>query len=322
MKMRDLFFRILSIVAVVEILVMVILGATGMKEGFGKNILDATLLSLLSAPLLYLFVVRIVVRHLSEQAELSKRILGEELELKAAVEKKELGVRLKSLVNNVPGVVYRGFRDWSLSFISAEVRILTGYASEDFTSGAVNWKTIIHPDDIEQVKRSFWKANREKLNTFRVEYRIRNKDGGIRWIEDRRQLFYEGSGTFSHVDGLLLDVTEAKLAEESLHSSQKMIDEIINAIPVRVFWKDRDLIYLGCNSIFARDAGFTDPKDLIGKDDYQMGWREQAELYRADDRQVIESGCSKLLIEEPQTTSEGKNLTLLTSKIPLHNSNG
>jgi PAS domain S-box-containing protein len=101
-----------------------------------------------------------------------------------------------------------------------------------------------------------------------------------------------------------------------------MIEEIINAIPVRVFWKDRNLNYLGCNSIFARDAGFTDPKDVIGKDDYRMAWREQAELYRADDRQVIESGGSKFLIEEPQTTSEGNIITLLTSKVPLRHSNG
>src|SRR4030042_6109715 len=116
---------------------------------------------------------------------------------------------------------------------------------------------------------------------------------------------------------LEFEVAERTRTEEALRASQKMTEEIINAIPVRVFWKDRNLIYLGCNSIFARDAGFTDPKDVIGKDDYQMGWREQAELYRADDRQVIESGGAKLLMEEPQTTSEGNTITLLTSKDPL-----
>ncbi len=110
--------------------------------------------------------------------------------------------------------------------------------------------------------------------------------------------------------------------EEALLESQQILEGIINAIPVRVFWKDENLVYLGCNTIFARDAGFTDPKDIIGKDDYQMGWRDQAELYRSDDRQVIESGRSKLLIEEPQTTPEGNTITLLTSKIPLRSSEG
>jgi len=91
---------------------------------------------------------------------------------------------------------------------------------------------------------------------------------------------------------------------------------------VRVFWKDRNLRYLGCNSIFLKDAGLTDVNDIIGKDDYQMSWRKQADLYRNDDSEVMESGNPKLNIEEPQTSPDGKNRTLLTSKIPLRNSKG
>ena len=112
------------------------------------------------------------------------------------------------------------------------------------------------------------------------------------------------------------DITVRKRSEEALRTSKQIIEGIINAIPVSVFWKDNNLVYLGCNAIFARDAGFADPKDIIGKDDYQMKWRDHAELYRNDDRQVIESGLPKLLIEEPMTTPDG-NISLLTNKIPL-----
>jgi PAS domain S-box-containing protein len=124
------------------------------------------------------------------------------------------------------------------------------------------------------------------------------------------------------LEGSIIDITERKQAEKALCESQNIIEGIVNAIPVRVFWKDKNLVYLGCNALFANDAGFADPKDIIGKDDYQMGWRDQAELYRGDDRQVIESGSSKFLIEEPQTTPEGNTITLLTSKIPLRSSTG
>jgi len=118
------------------------------------------------------------------------------------------------------------------------------------------------------------------------------------------------------------DNTEYTLAEEALRASRQMLGEIINALPARVFWKDKNLIYLGCNTVFARDAGFAGPKDIIGKDDFQMGWREQAEKYRGDDREVIKSGCAKLLIEESQTTPEGNTITLLSSKTPLRDSEG
>jgi len=118
------------------------------------------------------------------------------------------------------------------------------------------------------------------------------------------------------------DITARRAAENALSESRRLTDGILNAIFVRVFWKDRNLVYLGCNTSFARDAGFTDPKDLVGRDDYQMEWRDQAELYRRDDRQVMESGRPKMLAEEPQTTPDGKTITLLTSKIPLRGPGG
>lgn len=118
------------------------------------------------------------------------------------------------------------------------------------------------------------------------------------------------------------EIAERRRAEEEVRTSKQILEGILNAIPVRVFWKDKHLVYSGCNAMFAHDAGFTEPKDIVGKDDYQMAWREQAELYRDDDRQVIETGCSRLLLEEPQTTPTGDTITLLTSKIPLRDSEG
>ena len=148
------------------------------------------------------------------------------------------------------------------------------------------------------------------------------KDGSSFAVEYICTPIYDKNGRSGGSVVIFTDITARKRAEEALRASQQIIEEIINAIPVRVFWKDKNLVYLGCNAIFARDAGFADPKDIIGKDDYQMGWRDQAELYRGDDRQVIESGCSKLLIEEPQTTPAGETITLLSSKLPLRGSNG
>jgi PAS domain S-box-containing protein len=122
--------------------------------------------------------------------------------------------------------------------------------------------------------------------------------------------------------GVAVDITERQLAEEALRVSQAMITTIINAIPVRVFWKDRELRYLGCNVAFAQDAGFAAPADVMGKDDYQMGWRDQADRYRADDRRIIEAGTTHLHIEEPMTLPDGQTITLLTSKTPLRNAAG
>ncbi|MDP1771849.1 MAG: EAL domain-containing protein [Methylobacter sp.] len=108
-------------------------------------------------------------------------------------------------------------------------------------------------------------------------------------------------------------------AESSLADSHNLLKTIIDTAPVRIFWKDKNLRYLGCNPAFAADAGAVDTQAVIGKDDYQLGWNEQAELYRTDDQQVMDSGVPKLFYEETQTTSAGNTIWLRTSKVPLQN---
>jgi len=115
---------------------------------------------------------------------------------------------------------------------------------------------------------------------------------------------------------------ELLVTAQRLEHSMNMLQLIIESIPVRVFWKDRDLRFLGCNTHFARDAGLSHPWQLLGQDDFAMGWKEQAERYRSDDFGVIESGVPKMNIVEPQTTPSGSTIWLNTSKVPLRLPNG
>ncbi|MCZ7650373.1 MAG: ATP-binding protein [Thermoanaerobaculia bacterium] len=110
--------------------------------------------------------------------------------------------------------------------------------------------------------------------------------------------------------------------ESELRQSRRMLQLVLDTIPVRVFWKDRDSIFLGGNLPLVRDCGFDDPADLIGRSDYETASAETAELYRADDRQVIESGEPKLNYVEPQVKPDGSAAWLNTSKVPLRDDEG
>ena len=145
---------------------------------------------------------------------------------------------------------------------------------------------------------------------------------GKKWFEVTVDPILDGSGVFTGAVHIMRDITERKVMEESLRQSHQILQTILDTIPVRVFWKDLDLKYLGCNRPFSLDAGFSEPKELFGQDDYAMGWREQAEIYRADDRSVIASGTAKVMIEEPQKTPDGRTIWLLTSKVPLRAATG
>ncbi|MEX8498479.1 EAL domain-containing protein [Leptothrix ochracea] len=117
------------------------------------------------------------------------------------------------------------------------------------------------------------------------------------------------------------DITERKKTQEALAESRNLLQTIIDTAPLRIFWKDKHLNYLGCNPAFARDADKNSPTEVIGHDDTQLSWHAQAEIYQQDDRAVIQSGQAKLAYEEPQTTPDGRTLWLKTSKVPLRNPN-
>ena len=182
------------------------------------------------------------------------------------------------------------------------------------------WTEGVHPDDFDRCLK-IYVTSFDKRKKFDMDYRLRHISGEYRWIRDMGTPNYNSNREFVGYIGHCFDITEQKHADEELRNSRQMLEAIINAIPARVFWKDKNLNYLGCNTQFANDAGFGKPEDIIGKDDYALGWCDQAELYRADDRLVLASGNPKLLIEEPQTTPSGELIWLLTSKVPLRNAN-
>jgi two-component system cell cycle sensor histidine kinase/response regulator CckA len=118
------------------------------------------------------------------------------------------------------------------------------------------------------------------------------------------------------------DVTERRKAEDEVFRAEQMLKLVLDTVPQRVFWKDLNSVFVGCNLPLARDAGFDDPRKLIGLTDYDMSWAPTADRYRADDREVMETGIPKIDYEEPQVRSDGSEGWLRTSKIPLRSLDG
>jgi PAS domain S-box-containing protein len=110
-----------------------------------------------------------------------------------------------------------------------------------------------------------------------------------------------------------------KLQERKLTESQHTLQAIVDNIPRAIFWKDKDLYFMGCNKIFADVAGIKTPEEIIGKSDFDMAWSAQAEAYRKDDLEVMNSRTPKLNIEEVNVNSDGSESWVLTSKVPLAN---
>ena len=181
-------------------------------------------------------------------------------------------------------------------------------------------ESIEHEEDRGLAHAAMQKAVATRTPYY-AQYRVVRGDE-LRWVEDRGTIEYAPDGSPKRVVGLTRDVTAQKSAEQELAQSRTVLQTVIDSVPARIFWKDRNLRYLGCNPLFARDAGKSAPDELVGNEDYAMAWADQADLYRADDRRVMESGSTKLNFVEPQTTPDGRTIYLRTSKVPLRDSRG
>ena len=116
---------------------------------------------------------------------------------------------------------------------------------------------------------------------------------------------------------------ERLLAENKLSESTKMLQLIMDSIPQFIFWKDISSTYLGCNQNFLKTSGHNNLEKLIGKTDYDMPWtKEEADMYRADDRMVMDTNTAKYNIHETSQTADGTTIHVETNKVPLHDKDG
>lgn len=118
-------------------------------------------------------------------------------------------------------------------------------------------------------------------------------------------------------------MAELQSSKEALQKSTTMLNTVLDTVPQSIFWKDKEGRYLGCNQVFASAAGLKEPTAIVGKTDYDMPWpKAEADAYRADDREVLDTQKPKLHIIEPLQTAEGKRLWIDTSKAPLADETG
>ncbi len=170
----------------------------------------------------------------------------------------------------------------------------------------------------DRVKALQCLAERGSVQQMEVRFR-RGGEGAYDALLSLGQVTVEGKQC---VMAIVQDVTQRKQAERALADSRQMLRLVLDAIPVRVFWKDRNSVYLGCNRLFAEDAGRKTPQALVGKRDFELSWTNRAEEYRRDDMEVMESGRPKLGFEDQVLHHDGSDRWVQTSKVPLCNMEG
>jgi PAS domain S-box-containing protein len=139
--------------------------------------------------------------------------------------------KYESLVVNLPGCVYRcdWNADWTMLFMSEGIRSIAGYSPETFMSGgSMTYASAIHPDDAKIVDDAV-AAGAARNEPFTVEYRLRHKDGSLRWVFEKGCVIKNSEGKPIYLDGVILDITESKQAALAMHGVQEDLRGVLDS---------------------------------------------------------------------------------------------
>lgn len=121
----------------------------------------------------------------------------------------------------------------------------------------------------------------------------------------------------------VLDITAQRKLEElekTQRAGKKHFSDILSLAPGRIYWKNLKGEYLGCNKATARDAGYDSPAEMVGLTDVQMPWKEDAEVFREQDRLVVTN--DQVYQFEEEGVLQDKGVVWLTRKEPLKDEDG
>jgi PAS domain S-box-containing protein len=238
---------------------------------------------------------------------------------------RESEARLRSIADNIPGMVFQYCLhpdgSFTVPFVSNTFHEITGFSVDELDKTPSLFLSSLHLDDLPAIQEAIY-VSAKNLSPFQVEHRLLGHDGEIRWfrVESSPRRLSDGSILW---DGVSVDVTERKRAEEALHQSNRLLEIVVNNLPNQIFWKSRDLVYLGCNQRFAQVTGMDDPAKVVGKTDYDFHRDPtHAESYRQWDKAIMDSGEAVIDLEESFHSSDGREGTVLTSKVPLRDEKG
>lgn len=129
----------------------------------------------------------------------------------------------QSLVNNLPGATYRCSQGalWTKQYVSVGIESLSGYPASDFVNDIVrSFGSMVHPDDVARVERQLDEALQDG-SPWELEYRIIQRDGGVRWVLDKGQAVIDEAGGDLVLNGLILDITQQKQARLEVEQSHR-----------------------------------------------------------------------------------------------------
>lgn len=257
---------------------------------------------------------------MTELAGQSKAQLIEQL-LQVRAEKAALEQE-RELFFSGPVVVlrWRNTEGWPVDYASPNAIDIFGYSADEFCAGNPDYAGLIPESDFERVSAEVEKASREGVEAFDHQpYRIKHKNGSLRWLHDHTVIIRNQQGEITHFLGYVFDITNQKLAEDQLHISETRARAILDNASAVIYTKDLEGRYLQVNRRFEELFHFSQ-QAIIGKCYHDLLPSDVADTLQDNDRSVLENN-SPMEFDERVSLNDGIH-SYISLKFPLYDSEG
>lgn len=186
------------------------------------------------------------------------------------VEKQRTEQRLRELeriVRRSPAVVFlwRAAEGWPVEYVSDNVQQF-GYTPEDFYAGRVTYSEIVHPDDLDRVAAEVARYSQEAdRQEFQQTYRIITTRGETRWVDDYTWIRRDEEGRVTHYQGIVIDVTDRREAEERLRESEERLRSVVEHSHAGILIVDDSYRFVYVNDELCRILGY-EREEILGQD--------------------------------------------------------
>lgn len=191
------------------------------------------------------------------------------------------------IIDNSPVVLFRRVAGDKprLVYVSDNIRQM-GYTAEELLEEKIHFRDIVHPDDLERVGEEIKHYMEEDVEEYTQFYRIMTRDGQIRWVEDQTSVVRDDQGNKIFNQGLLVDITSRKLAEEQVRKSEEKFRRIVETAGEGFILMNEDLKITEANDAYCKMLGFS-REEILGKTPLDVATEEFRQFMLANREEIL-----------------------------------
>ena len=224
------------------------------------------------------------------------------------------------IISRSPVVLFRRLAGEkpTLVYVSSNINQF-GYSADDFLRGAIRFTQIVHPEDRDRLVKEIRAFAESDAEEYAQSYRIVTHSGEVRWVEDQTSVVRDEQGRKVYNQGIMVDITPRRLAEEELRKSEEKFRRIVETAGEGFVLMDDHLRIVEVNDSYCRMLGYR-REEVLGKTTFDLATDEFRQFIAGSRDRLLAMDYRKF--EGSLVAKDGRRVPVLIHGNTLRNDDG